>query len=183
MIIIYLLDIGFLILLYKIELFLKNNKDKRTSKQMDSNLDFHHAKMNFMMELDNQIRYYRSGIVKYSTEETEAIKQYIVFMTTCKKLNMINVEFEKIKLKRIIGNMMYEALESGILSQQFSVIWTTTVRHVHMYYNKCYLLCELMEGIIDPDEYKKKDTKNNRDMIESIQGDVSLETLEILVAP
>lgn len=151
--------------------------------QEDDVMDFQHAKMVYMMELDNNIRYYRSGLLKVIQEEKEVIKQLIVFMTACKQQDLDMLEREKAKLKTMIGNMLYEALESGRLSREFSIIWTTTIHQINMFYNKCHLLCEFMRGDIDRNSYNQEEKKTTDDMIESIQGNVSFEALEILVAP
>ncbi len=136
--------------------------------------------MTYMMELDNNIRYYRSGLLKVIPEEKEVIKQLIVFMTACKRLDTDILEREKMFLKMMIGNMLYEALESGRLSREFSIVWTTTIHQVNMFYEKCHLLCDFMRGEIDPDCYVQEEKKSTDEMIINIQGDVSL---EVLVAP
>ncbi len=151
--------------------------------QQEDNMDFQHAKMTYMMELGNNIRYYRSGLLKVLPEEKESIKQLLVFLTSCKNLDMTLVEIEKVKLKTTIGNMLYEALESGMLSREFSIVWTTTIHQVNMFYNKCHLLCELMNGDIDGNSYKQEEKKSTDDMIVSIQGNISFEVLDILVTP
>lgn len=148
---------------------------------MDATLDFHHAKMTFVTEMDIQIRYYRSGVVKISEDELPVVKQYIAFMTVCKQLDIAQAEVEKMKLKFMIGNLLYETLEAGKMSREFIIIWTTTIHHANMYYNKCYLLCEFMNGLIDKDEYNVEDKQNKTDMIEYIQGENTPEMLEILV--
>ena len=146
-------------------------------------MDLQHAKMTFMMELNNNIRYYRSGLLKTLPEEKEVIKQLIAFLTACKQLDMNILEREKAILKNMIGNMLYETLESGRLSREFSIVWTTTIHHTNMFYTKCQLLCELMRGDIDLNSYVEEEKKSTDDMVVSIQGDVSLQVLEILVAP
>jgi hypothetical protein len=146
-------------------------------------MEFQNARMNYMSELDNNIRYYRSGLHRVIPEEKEVIKQLIVFMTACKQLNMNTVEYEKMNLKLMIGNMLYETLESGMLSKEFSVIWATTIHQVNMFYNKCHLLCEFMKGEIGQNEYNEEEKRNTDDMIKSIQENNNFEMLEVLVAP
>ena len=146
-------------------------------------MDFQYAKLTYISELDNNIRYYRSGLHRVIPEEKEVIKQLIVFMTACKQMDLCLVEKEKAKLKNMIGNMLYEALESGMLSKEFSIIWTTTIHQTNMFYNKCHLICNFMQGEIKADEYADEEKRNTDDMIKGIQEKISFETLEILVAP
>ena len=143
-----------------------------------ANMDFQHAKMNFMMELDNHIRYYRSNVVKVMPIERAAINQYIKFMITCKKLDMELIDNEKAELKTAIGNLLYDSLECGCISKEFSVVWTTTIHQSNWFYNKCWLLCEFMKGDINVETYTKEEKKENDDMVHHIQGEVSLEILE-----
>jgi hypothetical protein len=143
-------------------------------------MDFQHAKMKYMMELDNNIRYYRSGVLKVLPEEKESVKQWIVFLSACKRLDLNAIYREKEMLKITIGNMLYEALESGSLSQEFLVIWKTTIHQANMFYNKCYILCEFIEGNIDEDEYRNEEKRSTDEMVENIQTESSL---EILIAP
>ncbi len=150
---------------------------------MQENMEFQHAKMTYMMELDNNIRYLRSGLLKVIPEEKDVIKQLIVFLTVCKKIDIVALEREKVTLKMMIGNMLYEALESGRLSREFSIVWTTTIHQANMFYHKCHLLCEFMNGAIDTDAYKQEEKKSTDEMIVGIQGDISFEALEVLVAP
>jgi hypothetical protein len=144
-------------------------------------MDFHHAKMNFMMELDNHIRYYRSNVVKVMPIERTAINQLIKFMTACKKLDMNLIDHEKTELKTAIGNLLYDSLESGCISKEFNIIWTTTIHQSNWFYNKCWLLCEFMKGVIDGDKYAQEEKKETDDMVQHIQGEVTLEILEDLV--
>jgi hypothetical protein len=146
-------------------------------------MDFQHAKMTYMAELDNNIRYYRSGLHRVIPEEKDVIKQLIAFMNACKQMHMNSVEVEKMKLKNMIGNMLYEALESGRLSKEFSIVWTTTIHQANMYYNKCHLICSFMHGGIEADEYSDEEKRSTDEMVKGVQGDISFETLEILVSP
>lgn len=151
-------------------------KYNQLSLNMDSSFEFHHIKMTFMAELDNQIRYYRGGVVRISDDEIPSVKQYITYMTTCKKLDMKMIDFEKNKLKSMIGNMLYEKLEDGNLTQEFSTIWTNIIQHVNMYYYKCYLIYDLMEGNMDQEEYKE--SRNRIEMCE-----YTPEKIEIMIGP
>jgi hypothetical protein len=146
-------------------------------------MDFQHAKMTFMMELDNHIRYYRSGIVKVEPIERVAVNQLIRFMSACKKLDMDLIDIEKAKLKTEIGNLLYDSLECGCLSKEFSIIWTTTIHQSNMFYSKCWLLCEFMKGDIDGDKYIEEEKKEHDVMVHKIQDHVSLEILEDMVTP
>lgn len=146
-------------------------------------MDFQHAKMTFMMELDNHIRYYRSNVVKVSQIERTAINQLIKFMNACKKLEMEVIEHEKAELKISIGNLLYDSLECGCLSKEFGIIWTTTIHQSNMFYNKSWLLCEFMKGEINGDTYVEEEKKEQDDMIIHIQGEISLEILEDMIAP
>jgi hypothetical protein len=143
-------------------------------------MDFQHAKMKYMMELDNNIRYYRSGVLKVLPEEKNSVKQLIVFLSACKRLDLNSIHQEKEILKITIGNMLYEALESGSLSQEFLIIWKTTIHQANMFYNKCYILCEFIEGKMDEDEYRNEEKRSMDEMVEGIQTESSL---EILIAP
>lgn len=147
-------------------------------------MEFQHAKMTYVAEVDNNIRYYRGNLFRMSPIEKDAMKQLIAFLTACKQMDLDAVEIEKVKLKNSIRNMLYDALESGLLgSKEFTVVWTTTVHQTNMFYNKCHLLNILSQGVIGPDDYKNEEKKNSDDMIHGIQEEISLETLEILVAP
>jgi len=146
-------------------------------------MEIHHAKMTIIAELDNNIRYYRSGILKINPMEQEAVNQLIRFMTACKKLDMALIMKEKDALRVVIGNLLYDSLEAGSLSREFTIIWTTTIHQTNMFYNKCMLLCELMEGGINGDEYKTKEKEESDEMIIRIQDHISLEVLEELVSP
>ena len=143
-------------------------------------MEFQHAKMTFMMELDNYIRYYRSGVLKVQQNERDAINQLIRFMNACKQLNMALIEEEKNNLKTAIGNLLYDSLESGNLSSKFSSIWTKTNHQSNMFYNKSWLLCEFMSGDINGDIYEEEEQKEQNDMNERIQSNYSI---EILVNP
>jgi hypothetical protein len=136
------------------------------------------AKMKYITELDNNIRYYRSGLLKPSPEDS--IKQLIIFLTACKRLDQNIIHREKEILKTTIGNMLYEALESGSLTREFIIIWSTTIHQANMFYNKCYILCEFIEGNLNEDEYKNEEKRNTDDMVSNIQTE---SCLEILVAP
>ena len=146
-------------------------------------MNFQYAKHTYISDLDNNIRYYRSGLPRVIPEEKEVIKQLIAFMTACKQMDLCLVEKEKVKLKNMIGNMLYEALESGRLSKEFSIIWTTTIHQTNMFYNKCHLICNFMQGEIEADEYADEEKRNTDDMVKGIQDKISFETLEILVSP
>ena len=136
------------------------------------------AKMKYITELDNNIRYYRSGLLKPSPEDS--IKQLIIFLTACKRLDQNIIHREKEILKTTIGNMLYEALESGSLTREFIIIWSTTIHQANMFYNKCYILCEFIEGNLNEDEYKNEEKRNTDDMVSNIQTE---SCLEILVVP
>jgi hypothetical protein len=143
-------------------------------------MDFEHAKMNYVTELDNNIRYYRSGLLKPSYVEKESVKQLIIFLTACKRLDQSSIQREKEILKTTIGNMLYEALESGSLTREFTIIWSTTIHQANMYYNKCHILCDFIEGKMDEDDYRQEEKRNTDDMVTNIQSEPCL---EVLVAP
>jgi hypothetical protein len=146
-------------------------------------MEFQHAKMTIMAELDNNIRYYRSGILKIDPIEQPAVNQLIRFMTACKKLDVEMIMKEKETLRETIGNLLYDSLEAGSLSRDFTIIWTTIIHQTNMFFNKCVLLCELMQGGINGDEYKAKEKEETKEMIGRIQDHISLEILEDLVTP
>ena len=146
-------------------------------------MDFQYAKMQFMTELDNNIRYYRSNVVKVQPIERNAVNQFVRFMTVCKQLDMEMIETEKSKLKTAIGNLLYDSLECGCISKEFNVIWTTTIHQSNLFYNKCWLLCEFMAGDINGETYKEEEKKEHDDMVHKIQEEFTLENLEVLVAP
>jgi hypothetical protein len=152
-------------------------------KQEEANMDFQHAKMTYMIELDNTIRYFRSGLLNVNPEEKEVVKQMIIFMIACKQMDMDILERERKILKVKVGNMLYETLESGRLSNEFSVIWAKTIHQMNMFYNKCHLLSEFMNGQIDQEEYTNGERKNAEDMVVKIKSKVSFESLEVLVTP
>jgi hypothetical protein len=143
-------------------------------------MDFQHAKMKYVMEVDNNIRYYRSGLLKVMPEEKESIKQLIVFLTACKHLDLSAIQREKDKLKSTIGNMLYETLESGCMTREFTTIWTTTIHQANMFYNKCYILCDFMEGNLNESDYKEEEKRSTDDMVEGLQSDAPL---GILISP
>ncbi len=143
-------------------------------------MDFQHAKMTYMAELDNNIRYYRSGLLKVLPEEKESIKQLIHFLNTCKRLDMKEIETEKELLKQTIGNMLYETLETGHVTNEFLVVWKTSIHQASMYYTKCQILCEFMRGVLGEDEYKNEEKRATDDMVVCIQSET---TLEVLIAP
>lgn len=146
-------------------------------------MDFEYAKMQFITELDNNIRYYRSDVVKVQPIERNAINQFVRFLSACKHLKMGMIDFEKAQLKTTIGNLLYDSLECGCLSREFNIIWTTVIYQSNLFYNKCWLLCEFMKGDINGETYKEEEKKENDDMVHKIQGEFTFENLEILVAP
>ena len=149
-------------------------------KNKEEGMDFHNAKMRYVADVDNNIRYYRSGHLKVMPEEKESMKQLIVFLTACKRLDLNAIQKEKDNLKAAISNMLYETLESGCLTREFTIVWSTTIHQANMFYNKCYVLCEFMKGILDEDEYKNEEKRSTDDMVIGIQMDAPL---EVLVSP
>lgn len=145
-------------------------------------MDFHHAKMNYIAELDNNIRYYRSGLFQSSPEEKEAIKQWVVFLSACKRLDMGAIAREKEVLKRVIGNLLYEVLESGQMTREFLIVWKTTIHQSDKHYGKCRLLCEFMQGILDAEDFCSESKRNEDETVIYIQEEVSAEALEMLIA-
>jgi hypothetical protein len=145
-------------------------------------MDFQHAKMNYMAELDTTIRYYRTGMFKIDPMEKGAIKQWIVFLNTCKRLDMSAIAHEKAVLKTAVGNLLYDTLESGQVTREFLIIWKTTIHHSNMHYNKCKLLCEFMQGDLNADDYCSEEKRNVDETVIYIQEEVSPEVLGDMVA-
>lgn len=114
-------------------------------------MDNHNATMIFMTELDNHIRHYR-GInapsdEKIPRDEKVANNQLIMFMRACKKLDANLLEIEMEKLKNVIGTLLYETLEMGHFTPEFSLVWTTNIQQVNTYYNRCH---SLIPAIVEP---------------------------------
>lgn len=144
-------------------------------------MDLELVKMNFAMELDSNIRYYRSGVIKIPEMQKESVKQMIQFMNACKRFDIQLVEAELVKMKHAIGNMLYETLESGTLDREFSIIWTTTIHQMNQFALRCSLICERMEEQIDDQEFLEEEKKSKDDYITNIQMDTNLSILDILI--
>lgn len=98
--------------------------------------------MIFMTELDNLIRHYRG--INPTSDEKATINQLIQFMTTCKKLDANSLEIEMEKLKVVIVTLLYESMEMGNFTHEFSLVWMNNIQQVNTYYNKCHSLIILL---------------------------------------
>ena len=143
-------------------------------------MDFQYAKIVFVSEIDNNIRYYRSGLVKAGPSEQGAIQQFIRFMMACRLLDIPLIEKEKLILRNVVGNMWYETLEAGTLSREFAIMWKTTIHQANLYYKKCVHLQELMEGYINVEEYKEYDAQDRCQVVNDIQ---QKDGIDILIEP
>lgn len=107
-----------------------------------------HWMMNFMMELDNNIRYFRTGI-QVCDEERMATKQLVVYLSACKQMNLKSIMYERTLLKNEIGNMLYVMMESGKFTPEFATRWTNIIHQTNKYFNICLNLEKTEKGTTD----------------------------------